>query len=89
MIAHPSSGLLTTMFSDPTSAEGTNIDAAPKRRITHRTPREVRTGEGEGDDNQGVCHVEGFAFRGSVCSMRTSAIQCKLNDSQLRGNLCA
>lgn len=77
------------MLSDPTSAEGTDIDAAPKRRIAERTPGEVRTGDGEGDDNEGVCHVEGFAFRGSVCSMRTCGIECKLNDSQLRGNLSA
>jgi hypothetical protein len=77
------------MFCDPTSAEGTDIDAAPKRRLAERTPCEVRTGESEGDDNEGVGHVEGFAFRGSVCSMRTCGIECKLNDSQLRGNLCA
>jgi hypothetical protein len=77
------------MFSDPTSAEGTDIDAAPKRRVAYRAPREVRADDGEGDDDQGVCHVEGFAFRGSVCSMRTCAMECKLNDSQLRGNLCA
>ncbi len=46
------------MLGDPTRAEGTNIDAGPKRRFAQRAPCEVRTDDGEGDDNEGVCHVE-------------------------------